>query len=260
MANDTRSSRDIERDIEQERAELRGTIDELLGRLTFEDAWERLGAYLRENRTEYGYTLRRMIQEKPIPLMLTAVGVGWLLFDRTVSHAQGPGRDDDRRRSPARSRDPGYGTPPHVSERLPKASELNAARSPSASSAGPAVHRGMGDAAMDATHNPASRSTSTPISSEASRAEAVSGSSPAPAERTAGPAMAGSTASHSSQAEAQRPSGSSFARTTATQSSQIGTSQEDRSTHSASSPSTTPAGRSTGTLQSSSATSNKTKQ
>ena len=96
MANDTRSSRDIERDIEQERAELRGTIDELLGRLTFEDAWERLGAYLRENRTEYGYTLRRMIQEKPIPLMLTAVGVGWLLFDRTVSHAQGPGRDDDR--------------------------------------------------------------------------------------------------------------------------------------------------------------------
>ena len=80
MPDNSRSSREIEREIEQERAELRGTIDEIMNRLTFQDAWNRAGEYMRDNRSEFGYTLGRMVKEKPIAVALTAVGVSWLLF------------------------------------------------------------------------------------------------------------------------------------------------------------------------------------
>jgi hypothetical protein len=51
------SMREIERDIEHERAELRGTLDEIADRLTFEDMWNRAGSYLRSNG-DFGEGLR----------------------------------------------------------------------------------------------------------------------------------------------------------------------------------------------------------
>ena len=104
MATDTRSSHDIERDLEQERQELRGTIDEIWNRLTFEDAWNRVGRYVRENGNEHGKTLGRLVQEKPIAAGLTLVGVTWLLF--------GPGSNPPRRSETARySRGDALGDP-----------------------------------------------------------------------------------------------------------------------------------------------------
>lgn len=80
MAEQRRSSREIEREVEHQRAELRDTVEELFNRFTFDEAWIRLGAYMRDNRRDFGHSLERVVKEKPLAVALTAVGVGWLLF------------------------------------------------------------------------------------------------------------------------------------------------------------------------------------
>jgi hypothetical protein len=74
------TAREIERDVERERAELRGTVEELMGRFTFDEMWHRAGAYLRDNRGDIGRTVEQAVKEKPLAVALTAVGVAWLLF------------------------------------------------------------------------------------------------------------------------------------------------------------------------------------
>jgi hypothetical protein len=88
------SMREIERDIEHERAELRGTLDEIADRLTFEDMWNRAGSYLRSNG-DLGEGFARVAREKPVALGLTALGIGLLLF--------GPSYNPARDRSPHRA-------------------------------------------------------------------------------------------------------------------------------------------------------------
>lgn len=78
--NGTRSPEEIERDIALERQQLRDTIDEALSRFTFEDAWNRAGGYLKENRSEFGHTFGRVLRERPMGVILTAVGLTWLFF------------------------------------------------------------------------------------------------------------------------------------------------------------------------------------
>jgi hypothetical protein len=101
MADRRRSSREIEREVEHERAELRGTVEELFSRFTFEDAWNRVGAYMRDNRGTLGHTFERAVREKPLAVALTAVGVGWLLF--------GPAQQAKGARTRSRAARPGYG-------------------------------------------------------------------------------------------------------------------------------------------------------
>lgn len=78
--NHTRSPEEIERDIAAERQQLHDTIDEALSRFTFEDAWNRAGGYLKENRSEFGHSFGRVLRERPMGVMLTAVGLAWLFF------------------------------------------------------------------------------------------------------------------------------------------------------------------------------------
>ena len=101
MADRRRSPREIEREVERERAELRETVEELLGRFTFEDAWNRAGAYMRDNRGTLGHSLERAVREKPLAVVLTAVGIGWLLF--------GPAQQAPGARTRSRAARPGYG-------------------------------------------------------------------------------------------------------------------------------------------------------
>lgn len=75
-----KSSREIERDLEHQRDELRHTIDEALNRMTLEGAWNYAGKYLRDNRSAYGQTLGSVIKEKPLAVGLVAVGMAWIMF------------------------------------------------------------------------------------------------------------------------------------------------------------------------------------
>lgn len=74
-----RSAREIERDIEHTRSELRDTLDEFADRLTFEDLWNRFGGYIRR-QGDLGEGFARIAREKPVALGLTALGIGLLLF------------------------------------------------------------------------------------------------------------------------------------------------------------------------------------
>lgn len=76
------SAREIERDIEHERDELRDTLHEFSNRLTFEDIWDRLGDYVRR-QGDLGEGFARVAREKPVALGLTAIGIGLLLFGPT---------------------------------------------------------------------------------------------------------------------------------------------------------------------------------
>lgn len=96
-----KSPREIERELEQERAELRGTIDEFLNRMTLEGAWNRAGMYMRENHDEFGQTLGRVVKEKPIAVGLVAIGMAWIMFgSSTTAHQHS--RDESFRRSDTR--------------------------------------------------------------------------------------------------------------------------------------------------------------
>lgn len=97
-----KSSREIERDLEQERAQLRVTIDEVLDRMTLEGAWNRAGMYMRENHEEFGQTLGRVIKEKPIAVGLVAIGMAWIIFGSSSSPRQRP-RDESFRRADTRA-------------------------------------------------------------------------------------------------------------------------------------------------------------
>lgn len=87
MAEHGQSTREIEREIEHERAELRGTLDEIADRLTFEDMWNRAGSYLRSNG-DLGEGFARVAREKPVALGLTALGLGLLLFGPSYNPAR----------------------------------------------------------------------------------------------------------------------------------------------------------------------------
>lgn len=75
-----RSPNEIERELEEERAKMRETVDRLSRRFTGEYAWEQAGRYLRENRGSIGSSAGRMLREKPFAVVLTAIGISWMLF------------------------------------------------------------------------------------------------------------------------------------------------------------------------------------
>lgn len=104
------SASEIERDIEHERRELRETIDEFTDRLTFDDIWDRIGGYVRQ-QGDLAEGFARVAREKPVALGLTALGIGLLLFGPKDNPARlrrngsnGHGRNDpyDRERFDAR--------------------------------------------------------------------------------------------------------------------------------------------------------------
>lgn len=97
-----KSSREIERELEQERAALRGTVDEFFNRMTLEGAWNRVGMYMRDNREEFGQTLGRVIKEKPIPVGLVAIGMAWIMFGPS-SATRRPAQEERFRRADAQA-------------------------------------------------------------------------------------------------------------------------------------------------------------
>lgn len=77
---DDRSPREIERNLERTRNDLHGTIDEVLDRMTLENAWTYAGRYLRDHRSEYGHTGGSVLKEKPLAVGLVAIGIAWIMF------------------------------------------------------------------------------------------------------------------------------------------------------------------------------------
>jgi Protein of unknown function (DUF3618) len=83
----------LERDIEESRARLDMTIDRLQDRLSVSGIVDDMLGTMRANRygTMYDQTLE-VIRRNPVPVMLVAAGVGWLIHRMTRDSAARPAR------------------------------------------------------------------------------------------------------------------------------------------------------------------------
>ncbi|MCU0789602.1 MAG: DUF3618 domain-containing protein [Nitratireductor sp.] len=79
MTNDDRSSSEIERDIERERAELQDTLQEIRDRYSVEAVTKHFGRQLQEHGGEIGRSVMEQVKANPIPLALTGIGLVWLM-------------------------------------------------------------------------------------------------------------------------------------------------------------------------------------
>ncbi|PZX16220.1 uncharacterized protein DUF3618 [Palleronia aestuarii] len=85
---DTRSAREIESEIEQDRAALDQTIAELRGRLTFDNVGRQITDQVRTNGGEIATAVSRSVKENPIALGLAGVGLAWMIFGSGPSSTQ----------------------------------------------------------------------------------------------------------------------------------------------------------------------------
>lgn len=76
--NEEKSAAQIEREIDQTRAEIDETLDSIFTRLTPGDLFEQTVDYLRTSHgfARFGATLR----DNPVPAVLAAFSIGWLLI------------------------------------------------------------------------------------------------------------------------------------------------------------------------------------
>ncbi|HEY9038851.1 MAG TPA: DUF3618 domain-containing protein [Roseovarius sp.] len=80
MTSDTKSSQEIEREIERERAGLKSSIDDLQDRFSLDGITRQVGDQLREHGGDFGRSIATSARDNPIALALTGIGIAWLVF------------------------------------------------------------------------------------------------------------------------------------------------------------------------------------
>ena len=95
----TQAIEELEQDITQTRARLGDTIDRLQGNLSPSDVFDDL---IGSGRPDLGNLLDPVlatIRRHPAPVLLMAVGIGWLIYKMVRGEAQPALRGDDHERS-----------------------------------------------------------------------------------------------------------------------------------------------------------------
>lgn len=83
MSNtDHRTPDEIERDINDTRAELDATLDALQDRLNPQAAMDQAISYARENGGLFGRNLMEQVRDNPLPALLAGIGLTWLMTAR----------------------------------------------------------------------------------------------------------------------------------------------------------------------------------
>jgi hypothetical protein len=77
---DHRSPSEIEREIEEERRGLTGTLDELQHRFSFDRMTTEAGHYMRSQSGEIASAVSRAVRENPMAIALTGVGIAWMIL------------------------------------------------------------------------------------------------------------------------------------------------------------------------------------
>ena len=102
-----RSVAELERQVDEERARLAGTIDALQSKASVDHLVDEVVRVVRDNGGDLGRNLGRAVRDNPLPALLTGVGLAWLMA--------GSGRPADRWQEDRRSfRD--YGSPVPVGD------------------------------------------------------------------------------------------------------------------------------------------------
>ena len=87
-----KSPQEIEREIELERAELSRTLDDLSGRFSVDNVVNQVSTQVQTHGGEMASNLARTIKQAPAAAILTAIGIGWMMY------ASGKREQDERYR------------------------------------------------------------------------------------------------------------------------------------------------------------------
>src|SRR5205823_2798439 len=86
----TVSSEQLEREIARARDRMAEDIQELRLRITPGQVVDQIAEYTREGpAAEFVTNLGREIRQNPLPLLLTAAGIGWLIVASSLSRSRG---------------------------------------------------------------------------------------------------------------------------------------------------------------------------
>ncbi|MGR3761800.1 DUF3618 domain-containing protein [Roseobacteraceae bacterium NS-SX3] len=80
MTTESRSPREIEREIERNRAQLTSNLENLQDRFSVDSVMRQIGDQLREHGGEIGHAVSRTVKENPAAVALTGIGLAWLIF------------------------------------------------------------------------------------------------------------------------------------------------------------------------------------
>ena len=96
MINETRTADDIERDIEDERAQMSGTINDLQKKFSVEGIVNDISAMFRDQGGDIGRSISETVGRNPAAVALVGVGLAWLILGKgrgSQSNAQRQDRD-----------------------------------------------------------------------------------------------------------------------------------------------------------------------
>ncbi len=96
---DHRSPKDIEREIERERAGLTDTLDNLQERFSIDGIVRQIGDQFREHGGDIGASVSRSVRDNPMALALTGIGLAWMIFGNRNGDDRDNGHDSTRRLS-----------------------------------------------------------------------------------------------------------------------------------------------------------------
>ena len=77
----------LEREINQTRAEMNQTLDSLERKLTAGQLLDQCLTFFGMKGTEIGSSLGRCVKDNPMPVLLTATGIGWMMFGPNQSRS-----------------------------------------------------------------------------------------------------------------------------------------------------------------------------
>lgn len=77
---DHRSPAEIEREIEEERRGLTGTLDELQSRFSIDRMTTEAGHFMRSQSGEIMHAMSRAVRDNPMAVALTGIGVAWMIL------------------------------------------------------------------------------------------------------------------------------------------------------------------------------------
>lgn len=80
MTNETRSPKEIEREIEEQRSDLTSNLEDLQDKFSIDTVVRQIGDQFREHGGDMGRSISDQVKANPIPLALTGIGLAWMMF------------------------------------------------------------------------------------------------------------------------------------------------------------------------------------
>ncbi|WP_299673311.1 DUF3618 domain-containing protein [uncultured Roseobacter sp.] len=100
MTNETRSPKEIEREIEDQRSDLTSNLEDLQDKFSLDTIVRQISDQFREHGGDMGRSISNQVKANPIPLALTGIGLAWLIFGDSQQpqprHRASDDLDDDR--------------------------------------------------------------------------------------------------------------------------------------------------------------------